>query len=950
MQYVNGLDIASETLEQIVQMDRAPDWDLIHPSPETTVYSREDRAGQLNFKSVGELDCPAEIIWNVLYRGELMEKWDNFCVRSKTLQQLDPLNFIDFMAFASPLGGIIRNFCLFKSCSMDLSNRRFIISYRSIYHRDAEREVAIVANGTTGTLSEALPCGFIIQEIKDTGRSSVSYITQISNSNLEVFSEESREYIRELYRKSGLHCLHRVNSLRKFMQQCVEHTRNEGTQLINQDRFFISTASVHLFKAVSETIAQLESASAAWNIFHQDKDEEFYFRETPANVRTRLGAITGEHLCLDVLGSGVIKIDATPEVIEAFVMATDESNDIHYRMVNQLSDQSSIVEIHSRSLHQALKDTPHLLVKQKQVLPYNITFIGFQSLDTLANSTKVWIQPSGYYIVPLAKGSCSLRYLINTTLKCSVNVSVDSIVETLSGRIKNTIHSFHEAIVRQSTPEDPMVDTSVDDEVLDLLYNIAIDEVNRNTHDSINHKRKYNDLESNNEESSIQANDLSLRSPLPFTPNWERFIKRKRFMLVRSQDNSLCTPSFYAGITFTLLPQEIIEHIFSYLDSQSLARVSSTCTLFNLTGNKNFLWRSLYDNTYSNSSSGSSAASDLECWRRLYMDRHCIYTNWRVARAKVTALSGHKTKITGIYMGQDMAITGSRDKEFQVWHLKSMAYSSIAKQSSCSVITFESGASDRRFIRAGHSNGLISHIDLEHRSISTDQRFVFLADGFIFDNHNVYIWETNAVQLWDGEYSTRTTKVSLDARAKINQARLGKNPNTLFTCCRDKTAKMWDLSAQPSAPSIVLQGHTTGVNCIDVYGEFNILTGSNDRSIRVWDIRKPSSAITVLKPPNNTSPIRFIKSVSNDRFVSGSDKMLHVWTTGGQGQGQGQSTTNDLFSSSILDNGHVNNMSAMAANDSMVISSFIDGVVKHYDFSRPTWRAQQAPTPAPAIP
>eukprot|EP01133_Synstelium_polycarpum_P002921 gene2921-3360_t len=972
MQYVNGLDVASSTFSEVAHISNDPDikWDLISDKPDCKVWSTETATGMLQFKCVGEIDCSSETLWNVLYRIDLAEKWDDFCLKSKNLEELDSLNFIDFVAFASPMGGSPRYFCFFRSCSMDLINRRFDIVFRSIDHQDAENEIHTLDHAAFFT--DLRPSGYSIEEITPS-RTKITLISQVGDANIRPFvANDSVAHFKKMYRQSALHCLYKIPSLSRYIHKMnlVEHQA-----LLDEERFGISSDALTIFKEVSDAINNGRMDS--WNLFRKQREIEFYYRDSA-------------HDKIDILSSGCVGLDGSPELVQTFLLSVNthliDSWTYHCEVVHVIDSRSSIVEIKFRSILSPTSEISHFLLKQVIQLPLNIVFIGFKSINYLDNSSDFWFAPSGYFIMPSEKG-CSLRYLLQFSAripnlkslpKKKLLMSLSEKVSYSLQSLKCNVHHFNTfgvGLARDHPRWDQLGDKSVT-EVLDLFFTIAIDqdknhhpeiadaqatqehteveEPNTTTHSS--KKRKHVEFD----ESSIMTTDprfcftrkdkslLTSIPPIPFTQDWERYIKRRPFLLLVSSKRTHCseghptkTPRYNNSLNtnslFDWLPEEIIQYIFSFLLGSDLARISMTCQTFHDAATNDYLWRTLFDSKFKAtvaliSQDSLKNSQGISNWRRMYIKQESIETNWRKGRARTSHLRGHRGRISCLQFGPEMAVTGSRDKELKLWNIATKQCDITLRQTTSSVVSFEKDHMSKTclevfpyclanpsVIRIGYANGLIYHYSLVTKTIVHEKRMVYLADGFVFDKDRVIIWESNDIQIWDEQTSQKTTNLLHD-RTKIQQCRLADNSaNMIYSACTDKTVKLWDLLT-PSSPPVVLTGHTAAVNCFEFFGEYNLVTGSNDKSVRLWDIRKPSSAVQVLR--SHKSHVRSIKQATINKYITGDDTSIMVWSMDG-----------GLLSQTCILDTFQNGLTALTADEETVIAGFNDGVVKYYDFS-----------------
>ncbi len=89
----------------------------------------------------------------------------------------------------------------------------------------------------------------------------------------------------------------------------------------------------------------------------------------------------------------------------------------------------------------------------------------------------------------------------------------------------------------------------------------------------------------------------------------------------------------------------------------------------------------------------------------------------------------------------------------------------------------------------------------------------------------------------------------------------------------DKTLRVWD--AESGQCLNTLSGHTSYVSCVAVLPDGRIISGSNDETLRVWDTESGQC----LKTLNGYSgPVYCVAVLPDGRIISGSyDKTLRVW-------------------------------------------------------------------------
>ena len=95
----------------------------------------------------------------------------------------------------------------------------------------------------------------------------------------------------------------------------------------------------------------------------------------------------------------------------------------------------------------------------------------------------------------------------------------------------------------------------------------------------------------------------------------------------------------------------------------------------------------------------------------------------------------------------------------------------------------------------------------------------------------------------------------------------------------DTTIKVWDLE-KPDGEQCThtLTGHTSWVRCIGVLPDGRVLSGSDDRTIKVWDLEKPDGEQCTHTLTGHTALVRCIGVLPDGRVLSGSyDTTIKVW-------------------------------------------------------------------------
>jgi WD40 repeat protein len=91
--------------------------------------------------------------------------------------------------------------------------------------------------------------------------------------------------------------------------------------------------------------------------------------------------------------------------------------------------------------------------------------------------------------------------------------------------------------------------------------------------------------------------------------------------------------------------------------------------------------------------------------------------------------------------------------------------------------------------------------------------------------------DDKTIRLWDANNDFKCTRIFEDHKSGVT-CLLSVNEQ-LLSGSNDKTIRVWDMYAKCLA---VLQGHTNTVNCITDIDEFKIATGGKDNKVRIWSL------------------------------------------------------------------------------------------------------------------
>lgn len=240
--------------------------------------------------------------------------------------------------------------------------------------------------------------------------------------------------------------------------------------------------------------------------------------------------------------------------------------------------------------------------------------------------------------------------------------------------------------------------------------------------------------------------------------------------------------------------------------------------------------------------------------------------------AKKTCFYGHGGPVWSCCEGPDGAlISASYDKTIKLWNLNT-------------------GRCD--FTLRGH-NEWVSSVDCNAEIICSgswdstvkiwDYATKTCINTFFFHpNDAVYclqIWKnqlglglkSNNLELWDLEQNGKIMDFFGHFKG-INSVKL--DDRVMLSGSSDSFGKVWDLRTGECVSNLI--GHNSNVMCVDYDSTSQrAVTGSYDKTIRIWDLRNDKTARTVLR--GHSDPVFCMKS-DDHKLISGSmDQSIKIW-------------------------------------------------------------------------
>lgn len=358
----------------------------------------------------------------------------------------------------------------------------------------------------------------------------------------------------------------------------------------------------------------------------------------------------------------------------------------------------------------------------------------------------------------------------------------------------------------------------------------------------------------------------------------------------------------------SILPSEILLHIFSFMSPTDVCVGASRVNQkWHTIAYDNLLWR----NICIQKGIEVPAQVDLKKDARTnYMQGYRRVQNWSRGKYKATPLAGHKEIVWSVLFDGDRIVSGSEDMSIKIWEAESGMCLNTLK---------------------GHKNGVICLSNWGDRVVSGS------ADG--------------TIRVWDQESGQCMRTINTYSSVWSLQI-LG---DKVFCGCVDTSLRVFDLNTGQALNTF--RGHTAPVRSLQVveaYGEPVIISGSYDRTIRMWDLNG-RTLNTIRAHTHKVNCLQFHDNVlvsgSHDTLVKvwdmsgrcmhtlqGHDNMIHCLQFNGNKLITGSSdTTMKLWN--INTGEQINTMKSQSAvcalqfDSSRLICGHEDSVIQIYDFS-----------------
>eukprot|EP00927_Polykrikos_kofoidii_P056085 TRINITY_DN5026_c0_g1_i1.p1 TRINITY_DN5026_c0_g1~~TRINITY_DN5026_c0_g1_i1.p1 ORF type:complete len:911 (+),score=145.22 TRINITY_DN5026_c0_g1_i1:55-2733(+) len=137
-----------------------------------------------------------------------------------------------------------------------------------------------------------------------------------------------------------------------------------------------------------------------------------------------------------------------------------------------------------------------------------------------------------------------------------------------------------------------------------------------------------------------------------------------------------------------------------------------------------------------------------------------------------------------------------------------------------------------------------------------------------------------SIKLWDWEKNWQCSQVFEGHAHYVMMCQWNpKDPSMFVTCSLDRSIKVWGITGGSGASHFTLNGHAKGVNCVEYApgGEKPyIISGSDDRTVKIWDYQTKQCIQTLSGHTNNISSALFHPTLPIV-LTAGEDGSVRIW-------------------------------------------------------------------------
>jgi WD40 repeat protein len=358
------------------------------------------------------------------------------------------------------------------------------------------------------------------------------------------------------------------------------------------------------------------------------------------------------------------------------------------------------------------------------------------------------------------------------------------------------------------------------------------------------------------------------------------------------------------------LPFELVIEILTRLNGEDNRACRLLCKQWDQVLNREDIWQRLFEKHFPDINS-----EKIKNFQTAYK----LYLNLTNGVCTSRTLEGHHSGIKSIVTFDGGFISGSGDKTIKIWDLKTLTCIATLQGHTRPV---ESLAIFNGKLISGSYDNTISIWDLNTRTcIAVLEGHTAPVTSLAISNGRLISGSrNNTIKIWDLNTYLPICTATLEGHRDPSGSLIIVDDGRLISVCsneydNENSIKIWDLSTEPPTCIATLEGHTDSVTSL-VSSDGRLISGSDDKTIKIWDLKKFTCTATLKWHAFSVSSL----AIFNGKLIAGSSAcMIKIWDL------------KTLACTATLA-GHDRDVGSLAVSNRTLISGSSDYKIKVWDF------------------
>lgn len=349
----------------------------------------------------------------------------------------------------------------------------------------------------------------------------------------------------------------------------------------------------------------------------------------------------------------------------------------------------------------------------------------------------------------------------------------------------------------------------------------------------------------------------------------------------------LVPPSATLSAFSSVIPPEVLIHIFKFLSPAELSINAKVCRQWESIVSDNLLWRPISKSLWP-----ESQIKNYENWKKYYIAR-MQSQNTRVLCNRRGYLYSVEDRYIKIWKQNTLYYAARHRPLFTVIDIETdhtapitcfqLQYNPYSKMNP-RLLTGSADTTIKIWKKVANSEvdsfrcheTLEGHID-RITALATEQDWIFSGSA----DKSINAWKSDFSK---GNTNTRLIHVLKGHAGKITALQIGKRDHrgvVLYSSSGDTTIRVWNIYNEITATCVqTLNGHTGPITCLSasVYDRF-IVSGSTDKTIRVWEKNMHGILKIVDCIEAHAGTVRSVQKIRFSPYIlsSSDDGSVKIW-------------------------------------------------------------------------